>query len=63
MSRNLELKTKRNDKIKAEYAKLSKETIGTKNPVPKYRHIAILAILSDKFYLKPDYIQNIISTQ
>lgn len=59
MSRNHELKTTRNDKIKSDYSKLENEKI---HGVQKYRHEAILHILSKRYYLTPGTIQNILIT-
>lgn len=61
MSRIPELKHSRNKAIKEAYDKLEAETVnGLRGKVPKYRREAILAILSTKFYLSPDYISNIV---
>jgi hypothetical protein len=59
MSRNFDHVVKRNNKIKKEYGKLAKETVGT-SKTQKYRHVAILEILSEQFFLTPGTIQNII---
>ncbi len=57
MSRDKILVSMRNEKIKAAYAKLEAEKIGAQQ---KYRHLAILELLSKQFFLAPGTIQDII---
>ncbi len=63
MSRNTELRNERNTNIIKDYSKLEAEVIDpkAKTPVQKYRHEAILAILSQKYYLTPGTVQNIVT--
>lgn len=62
MSRDPILKNARNKAIKEAYAKLQNETVvsfsGRREQ--KYRHTAMLAILSRKFYLSEGTISNIL---
>lgn len=62
MSRDPHLKTTRNKDVKEAYAKLAGETVAGLNGKreQKYRHNAILAILSRKFYLAPGTLANIL---
>lgn len=57
MSRWKHLEKQRNQKIKDAYAKLAAEKIGNQQ---KYRHLAILEILSPRFFLAPQTIENIL---
>lgn len=60
MSRDQELYNRRNKKIKEAYEKLAAEQVGGARPTAKYKHAAILSMLSDRFFLTPDYIQNLL---
>lgn len=57
MSRDPELLAARNKRIKQDYDKLEAEKV---HGVQKYRYEAILAILSNRWFLSPDYIGKII---
>jgi hypothetical protein len=57
MSRRPDLKKSRNDSIKEAFKKLEDEKI---HGVQKYRHEAILLILSKRFYLAANTIQKIL---
>lgn len=57
MSRWQNLKSSRNQKIKDAYAKLASQKIGNQQ---KYRHLAILEMLSPQFFLAPRTIENIL---
>lgn len=62
MSRDQRLRLERNKEIKAAYNKLKKETITGRSgrKEQKYRHLAILSMLSGKFYLSEGTISNIL---
>lgn len=61
MGRDHSLKIDRNKQIKEAYKKLEAETVNGLNiKVRKYRREAILALLSKRFFLKPDSISNIL---
>lgn len=64
MSRVRVLMDARNRAIKEAYGKLQSETVvsHTGKREQKYRHTAMLAILSRKFYLSEGSIQNILGT-
>ena len=57
MSRKKELKEKQYQKIRARYSELESKN---KNGVKLYRHAAILAFLSEEFYLTEDWISKIL---
>ena len=62
MSRDPKLKNARNRDIKDAYRKLQSETVTALNgkKEQKYRHTAMLAILSKRFYLAQDTIADIL---
>ena len=62
MSRKKELKDKRNASIKARHKELSSKRISKdENSTLLYRHVAILEILSQEFYLATETIERIVN--
>ncbi len=60
MSRDSELKAKRDERICARYKALADKKIGGKQ---MYRHEAILEMMKDEFFLTPDTIERIVSNE
>ena len=63
MSRNQTLKDERNQAIRKAYKELASKVVKTKDgkQTELYRHAAILAMLSKKYYLEPDTIERIVN--